>query len=181
MIPGGSKLLAALVVSVFAALGSVAAMADDPTPTQSFGQAKPEKDAAKLAAKMTPEEKAASKKAKRVKRLPERSGGPVDYVEKVPLSTLDIDQMNVARALAKERWAKMTPMLQMRVKEAAARKEQNELTALDEVANLSMGWPLNGDFRTKRKRALLRPLPPEQPPIGTPVDRRYREPLPADR
>jgi hypothetical protein len=62
-----NKLIAALVASAFA-LGSATAMADDKTPAQPVDQAKlkADRDAAKAAAaKMTPEEKAAAKKAKR--------------------------------------------------------------------------------------------------------------------
>jgi hypothetical protein len=71
-----NKLLAALVVSVFA-LGSVAAMADDQTPAQPVDpvKLKAEKDAARAAAaKMTPEEKVLARKAKRAKKQQEYSG-----------------------------------------------------------------------------------------------------------
>jgi len=62
-----NKLLIALTAGAFA-IGSVAALADDKTPAQPVDQAKlkADRDAAKAAAaKMTPEEKAAAKKAKR--------------------------------------------------------------------------------------------------------------------
>jgi hypothetical protein len=72
-----NKLIAVLIAGIFA-LGSVAAMAQVPqgekTPPQPVDQAKlkAEKDAAKAAkAKMTPEEKAADKKAKRAARQAE--------------------------------------------------------------------------------------------------------------
>ena len=68
-----NKLIAALVASAFA-LGSATAMADDKTPAAPVDQAKlkAERDAAKAAAaKMTPEEKAAAKKAKRAARQKE--------------------------------------------------------------------------------------------------------------
>ena len=62
------KLLAAVVAAAFA-LGSVAAFADDKTPSnitpQEQAKLKAERDAAKAAnAKLTPEEKAAAKKTK---------------------------------------------------------------------------------------------------------------------
>ena len=76
-----NKLLIALTAGAFA-LGSVAALADDKTPAAPVDQAKlkAERDAAKAAAaKMTPEEKAAAKKAKRAERqqLPRESDKPL--------------------------------------------------------------------------------------------------------
>ena len=65
-----NKLIAALIAGAFA-LGSVAAMADDTSPAQPVDQAKlkAEKDKAKAdAAKMTPEERAAARKARRAER-----------------------------------------------------------------------------------------------------------------
>ena len=65
-----NKLLVALIAGAFA-LGSVAALADDKTPAQPVDQAKlkAEREAAKAAAaNMTPEEKAAAKKAKRAEK-----------------------------------------------------------------------------------------------------------------
>ena len=70
-----NKLLTALTVGVFA-LGSIAAFADDKTPAAPVDQAKlkADRDAAKEAtAKMTPEEKAAAKKAKRAARQKEET------------------------------------------------------------------------------------------------------------
>jgi len=70
-----NKLLMALTVGVFA-LGSIAASADDKTPAAPVDQAKlkADRDAAKEAtAKMTPEEKAAAKKAKRAARQKEET------------------------------------------------------------------------------------------------------------
>src|SRR5258708_38427505 len=70
-----NKLLIALIAGVFA-LGSVAAMADDKTPAAPVDQAKlkAEREAAKeAAANMTPEEKAAAKKAKRAARQKEET------------------------------------------------------------------------------------------------------------
>ena len=68
-----NKLIAMLIAGTFA-LGSVAAMADDKTPTAPVDQKalKAERDAKKAeAANMTPEEKAADKKAKRAKKQQE--------------------------------------------------------------------------------------------------------------
>jgi hypothetical protein len=74
-----NKLIAALIAGAFA-LGSVAAMAQvpqgDQTPAQPVDQAKLKADRAKAkadAAKLTPEEKAAAKKAKRASRQKELS------------------------------------------------------------------------------------------------------------
>ncbi len=69
------KLLIALTVGAFA-FGSIAAFADDKTPAAPVDQAKlkADKDAAKAAAaKMTPEEKAAAKKAKGAARQKEEA------------------------------------------------------------------------------------------------------------
>jgi len=69
------KLLIALTVGAFA-FGSIAAFADDKTPAAPVDQAKlkADKDAAKAAAaKMTPEEKAAAKKAKGAARQKEET------------------------------------------------------------------------------------------------------------
>jgi hypothetical protein len=66
-----NRLFVGLLGSAFA-FGSVAAMADDQTPAQPDDKAKlkAEKNAAKAAAaKMTPEEKAAARKAARAKKL----------------------------------------------------------------------------------------------------------------
>ena len=70
-----NKLLIALTVGAFA-FGSIAAFADDKTPAAPVDQAKlkADKDAAKAAAaKMTPEEKAAAKKAKGAARQKEEA------------------------------------------------------------------------------------------------------------
>jgi hypothetical protein len=70
-----NKLLIALTAGAFA-LGSVAALADDKTPAAPVDQAKlkAERDAAKAAAaKITPEEKAAAKKAKRAAKQKEET------------------------------------------------------------------------------------------------------------
>jgi hypothetical protein len=55
-------------------------------------------------------------------------------IDMQPLSALDIDQMQAARAKAKEHWAKMTPEEQSGAIKSARAKRQGELTALDEVA-----------------------------------------------
>jgi hypothetical protein len=51
-----------------------------------------------------------------------------------PLSTLDTDQMQTARARAKDHWAKMTQEERAAAIKAARAKKQGELTALDEMA-----------------------------------------------
>ena len=70
-----NKLLVAMIAALFA-FASTGALADDKTPAQPVDQAKlkAERDAAKAAqAKMTPEEKAAAKKAKRASRQKEET------------------------------------------------------------------------------------------------------------
>ena len=70
-----NRLLAVAIAGAFA-LVSMGALADDKTPAQPADQAKmkAEKDAAKAAqAKMTPEEKAAAKKARHSKKQKEMS------------------------------------------------------------------------------------------------------------
>ena len=82
-----NRLFVGLLGSAFA-FGSVAAMADDKTPAQPVDPAKlkAEKDAAKAAAaKMTPQEKAAARKAKRAKPLPPPVGVPLDRRYREPL------------------------------------------------------------------------------------------------
>ena len=79
-----NKLIAVLVAGAFA-LGSAAAIADDKTPTQPVDQAKlkAERDKAKAdAAMMTPEEKAAAKKAKRARKQKEEA--QVEKVGNIP-------------------------------------------------------------------------------------------------
>ena len=71
-----NKLFIALIAGAFA-LGSVAAFADDKTPAQPVDQAKlkAEREAKKAEqGKMTPEEKAAAKKAKRAERQKQLGG-----------------------------------------------------------------------------------------------------------
>ena len=79
-----NKLLIALTAGAFA-LGSVAALADDKTPAAPVDQAKlkAERDAAKAAAaKLTPEEKAAAKKAKRAAKQKEET--QIEKVGNIP-------------------------------------------------------------------------------------------------
>ena len=55
-------------------------------------------------------------------------------IDMQPLSTLDTDQTQAARAKAKDHWAKMTPEEQAAATKASRAKQQGELTALDELA-----------------------------------------------
>jgi hypothetical protein len=55
-------------------------------------------------------------------------------IDMQPLSTLDIDQIQTARAKATDHWAKMTPEDQAAAIKAARAKKREELTALDEVS-----------------------------------------------
>jgi len=95
------KLLIAVAVAAFA-LGSVAALAQpqgDKTPAEPVDQAKmkADRDAAKAAqAKMTPEEKAAAKKAKRAKKHKELSkietvGNPPSGPQKAEAIKANVD------------------------------------------------------------------------------------------
>ncbi|HEV8554136.1 MAG TPA: hypothetical protein VGR65_12245 [Casimicrobiaceae bacterium] len=81
-----NKLLAALIAVAFA-LGSVAAMADDKTPSKTTpeeqAKMKADREAAKAAqAQMTPEEKSAARKAKRKQRQQEES--QIEKVGNIP-------------------------------------------------------------------------------------------------
>jgi hypothetical protein len=59
---------------------------------------------------------------------------PDAAIDMRPLSTLDTDQTQAARARAKEHWAKMTPEEQAAAIKMARAKKKEELTALDEVS-----------------------------------------------
>jgi len=79
-------------------------------------------------------------------------------IDMQPLSTLDSDQMQAARAKAKDHWAKMTPEEQSAAIKAARAKKQGELTALDEVSKQGF-WTrwLNLPWRIPTK-----PTPPAE-------------------
>jgi hypothetical protein len=59
---------------------------------------------------------------------------PDAAIDMRPLSTLDTDQTQAARARATEHWAKMTPEEQAAAIKMARAKKKEELTALDEVS-----------------------------------------------
>jgi hypothetical protein len=131
MIPLGNKLLAALVASMFA-LGSVAVIADDQTSAQLDDKAKlkAEKDAAKAsAAKMTPQEKAAARNAKRAKKQQEAS--------------------------------------------AIAKEEASAIAKEADTGN-KMGQQQKDEADAGAAKAQPKALPEARPPIGVPLDRRYR-------
>src|SRR5215831_4705346 len=52
----------------------------------------------------------------------------------VPLKQLSVEDAKAARAAAKAKWDKMTPEEQAAVKNAMAKKRQEELTAMEAIA-----------------------------------------------
>jgi hypothetical protein len=133
------KLLAALVVGAFA-FASVSAVAQDKTAPQPVDQAKlkAERDAAKAQYdKMTPEQKAATRKAMASKRLSELTA-----VEKVAqddydafaATPADAAKFKAERDAAKAKWDKMTPEEKAAARKAANAKKQADSDALDRMA-----------------------------------------------
>jgi hypothetical protein len=134
------KLLAALIVGAFA-FASVSAFADDKSPATPVDQAKlkAERDAAKAKwDKMTPEEKAATRKGMQSKRLSE-----LNAVEKVaqegsdaPMSTSPADaaKLKADRDAAKAKWDKMTPEEKAATRKAAQSKKLSELTEIEKMS-----------------------------------------------
>src|ERR1700688_4548307 len=108
------KLIAALFAGAFA-FASVSAMADDKTPPTPVDQAKlkAERDAARAKfAAMSPEEKTATRKAMREKRVSELSALELvaqegDYDLTAPAG--DAAKLKAERTAAKAKWDAMTP------------------------------------------------------------------------
>jgi hypothetical protein len=133
------KLLAALVVGAFA-FASVSALAQEKTAPEPVDQAKlkAERDAAKAQYdKMTPEQKAATRKTMASKRLSELTA-----VEKVAqddydafaATPADAAKFKADREAAKAKWDKMTPDEKAATRKAANAKKQADSDALDRMS-----------------------------------------------
>jgi hypothetical protein len=134
------KLIAALFAGAFA-FASATAMADDKTPPAPFDQAKAkaERDAAKAKfAAMSPEEKAATRKAMREKRVSELSALELVAQEgdSGPASATPADQakFKAERAAAKAKWDAMTPEQKAATRKSAQSKKLMELDVLERMS-----------------------------------------------
>jgi hypothetical protein len=135
------KLIAALFAGAFA-FASASAMADDKSPPAPFDQAKAkaERDAARAKfAAMSPEEKVATRKAMREKRVSELSALELVAQEgdSGPAATpADEAKLKAERAAAKAKWDAMTPE-----QKAATRKtaQSKKLMDLDVLERMSVG------------------------------------------
>jgi hypothetical protein len=133
------KLIAALFAGAFAFV-SATAIADDKTPPTPVDQAKlkAERDAAKAKfAAMSPEEKAATRKAMREKRVSELSA--LELVaqegESGPAATpADEAKLKADRAAAKAKWDAMTPEQKAATRKAAQSKKLMELDAVERMS-----------------------------------------------
>jgi hypothetical protein len=132
------KLIAALFAGAFA-FASASAMADDKTPSAPVDQAKlkAERDAAKAKfAAMSPEEKAATRKAMREKRVSELSA--LELVAQEGDSGLampgDAEKLKAERAAAKAKWDAMTPEQKAATRKAAQSKKLMELDAVERMS-----------------------------------------------
>src|ERR1700737_4628275 len=122
------KLIAALFAGAFA-FASASAMADDKTPPTPVDQAKlkAERDAARAKfAAMSPEEKAATRKAMREKRVSELSALELVAQEgdSGPAATpADETKFKAERAAAKAKWDAMTPEQKAATRKSAQSKK----------------------------------------------------------
>jgi hypothetical protein len=133
------KLIAALFAGAFAFV-SASAIADDKTPSAPVDQAKlkAERDAAKAKfAGMTPEEKAATRKAIQAKRVSElnalemAAGQESDFNLAAPA---DAAKFKSERDAAKAKFDKMTPEEKAATRKAAQAKKVSELSMLEKMA-----------------------------------------------
>jgi hypothetical protein len=130
------KLIAALFAGAFA-FASATAIADDKSPPTPVDQAKlkAERDAAKAKfAAMSPDEKAATRKAMREKRVSELSA--LELVaqegESGPMPTgADAAKFKSEREAAKAKWDKMSPEERAATKKSAQAKKLSELNMLE--------------------------------------------------
>jgi hypothetical protein len=133
------KLIAALFAGAFA-FASATAIADDKTPPAPFDQAKAkaERDAARAKfAAMSPEEKAATRKAMRQKRVSELSALELVAQEgdSGPATTpADEAKFKAERAAAKAKWDAMTPEQKAAMRKAAQSKKLSELSVLESMS-----------------------------------------------
>ena len=138
-----NKLFAAFIAGAFA-FASVSAMADDKSPAPPVDQAKlkAERDAARAKfAAMTPEEKAATRKAMQAKRVSELTA--LEQVaqegEGMPSGDTAADKAAQAKSKAerdeaKAKWDKMTPEEKAATRKAAQAKKVSELTMLEKMS-----------------------------------------------
>jgi hypothetical protein len=132
------KLIAALFAGAFA-FASVPALADDKTPPTPVDQAKlkAERDAARAKfAAMSPEEKAATRKAMREKRVSELTqlelvAQESDYPMAAPG---DDAKLKAERAAAKAKWDAMTPEQKAATRKTAQSKKLMELDVLERMS-----------------------------------------------
>ena len=133
------KLIAALFAGAFA-FASATAIADDKTPPAPFDQAKAkaERDAARAKfAALSPEEKAAMRKAGREKRVSELSALELVAQEGYtgPAATpADEAKFKSERAAAKAKWDAMTPEQKAATRKAAQSKKLMELDAVERMS-----------------------------------------------
>jgi hypothetical protein len=133
------KLIAALFAGAFA-FASASAMADDKTAPIPVDQAKlkAERDAAKAKfAAMTPEEKAATRKAMATKRVSElnalemAAGQESDFTLAAPP---DAAKFKADRDAAKAKFAAMTPEERAALKKSAQSKKISDLNLLERMS-----------------------------------------------
>src|ERR1700694_3972123 len=133
------KLIAALFAGAFA-FASASAMADDKTPPTPVDQAKlkAERDAARAKfAAMSPEEKAATRKAMREKRVSELTQLELVAQEgdSGPAATpADAAKFKADRAAAKAKWDAMTPEQKAATRKSAQSKKLMELDVLERMS-----------------------------------------------
>ena len=134
------KLIAALFAGAFA-FASATAIADDKTPAAPVDQAKlkAERDAAKAKfAAMSPEEKAATRKAMQAKRVSELTTLEMvaqegDSPANMPAG-MDAAKFKSERDSAKAKWDKMSPEERASTKKAAQAKKLSELNMLERMS-----------------------------------------------
>ena len=133
------KLIAALFAGAFA-FASASAIAQDKTAPIPFDQAKSkaERDAAKAKfAAMTPEEKAATKKAAQTKKVSELTALEMVAGEGDASSAatpVDSAKLKSDRDAAKAKFDKMTPEERAAMKKSAQAKKLSELTMVEKMS-----------------------------------------------
>ena len=133
------KLIAALFAGAFA-FASASAIAQDKTAPIPFDQAKAkaERDAAKAKfAAMTPEEKAATRKAiqtKKVSELTELEMVADDGGAGGQVSAADSAKFKAEREAAKAKFDKMTPEERAAMKKTAQAKKLSELSMVERIS-----------------------------------------------
>ncbi len=133
------KLIAALFAGAFA-FASATAIADDKTPSAPVDQAKLKAERADAKAKfdkMTPEERAATRKSMQSKKVMDLSTLEIIAQEGDNNAAVTASQpgnMKADRDAAKAKWDKMTPEEKAAMRKAAAPKKLSELSMLERMA-----------------------------------------------